>query len=313
MQEVVNQTYRKYGGINGVIHLAGVTEDSVFLSDLSLADCQRQFHAKVYGTMVLEKVLGGIDIDFCLLGSSISSVLGGLGMTAYSAANLFMDSFARRRNQREGRKWLSVNWDAWRFDETESTEQFGETIADLGLTPDEGIEAFRRVFFRTELDQVIVATGDLDARIAQWSRLDEAGQKNQAKRGQPDQPRPRMLASEFVAPRDDVERTIAKMWEEMLGVEQVGVFDNFFELGGDSLLAVHLFSQVRAIFQVNVKMQSLFESPNVAGLAGAIQQAAASGVKQASPRLVRASRDAYRVDVSSRGAMSLPEAMKQES
>ena len=52
---------------------------------------------------------------------------------------------------------------------------------------------------------------------------------------EPDLARPE-LRSPYVAPRDELERTVAGIWRELLGVEQVGVDDNFFELGGHSLL-----------------------------------------------------------------------------
>jgi hypothetical protein len=50
------------------------------------------------------------------------------------------------------------------------------------------------------------------------------------------------LDSAYVAPRNDIERTLAGFWQDLLGVDQVGVEDSFFDLGGHSLIAVRLFS-----------------------------------------------------------------------
>jgi len=70
-----------------------------------------------------------------------------------------------------------------------------------------------------------------------------------------------------VAPRTPTEQAVARIWCEVLGVEEVGVHDNFFELGGHSLLATRITSRVRAAFSVEVALRTLFEAPTVADLA----------------------------------------------
>jgi hypothetical protein len=74
-------------------------------------------------------------------------------------------------------------------------------------------------------------------------------------------------AGEYAAPRTELERVIAGMWAELLGIDQVGVHDNFFELGGQSLLATRLISRVRSVLRMEVGIQDLFDAPTVAGLA----------------------------------------------
>jgi amino acid adenylation domain-containing protein len=76
----------------------------------------------------------------------------------------------------------------------------------------------------------------------------------------------------FVAPRTPAETTLAQIWRDVLGLEQVGVNDNFFELGGHSLLVTQVVSRVREAFQVDLPMRRLFEAPTVAGLAAALEE-----------------------------------------
>ncbi|MEE8583435.1 MAG: amino acid adenylation domain-containing protein, partial [Acidobacteriota bacterium] len=83
---------------------------------------------------------------------------------------------------------------------------------------------------------------------------------------------------EFVAPRNLTEARLAKVWQEVLGASQVGVYDNFFELGGHSLMATQVLSRIRQAFEMDLPLRILFESPTVARLAGRIEQAAPRAV-----------------------------------
>jgi amino acid adenylation domain-containing protein len=83
---------------------------------------------------------------------------------------------------------------------------------------------------------------------------------------EPDQNRSGLEQS-FVAPRNLVEETLARVWADLLKVERVGLHDNFFDLGGHSLLGTQVVSRVRSVFQVELSLRSLFEAPTVASLA----------------------------------------------
>lgn len=75
------------------------------------------------------------------------------------------------------------------------------------------------------------------------------------------------LESKFVAPRTQVEKTLTRIWCEVLGLDRVGVHDSFLELGGDSLLVTQVISRVINSFQVDLQVRRLLESPSVADMA----------------------------------------------
>jgi amino acid adenylation domain-containing protein len=74
----------------------------------------------------------------------------------------------------------------------------------------------------------------------------------------------------FVPPRSPTEQVVARVWGEVLRVEPVGADHNFFALGGHSLLATRVVSRLRAAFDVEIGLRSIFEHPTVAGLAAVI-------------------------------------------
>ncbi|MEH2423097.1 MAG: amino acid adenylation domain-containing protein [Nostoc sp.] len=76
----------------------------------------------------------------------------------------------------------------------------------------------------------------------------------------------------FVAPRNQVEHQLIQIWEQILGVQPIGVRDNFFELGGHSILAVKLFWQIEKTFSKNLPLAILFQSGTVEALAKIICQ-----------------------------------------
>ena len=74
------------------------------------------------------------------------------------------------------------------------------------------------------------------------------------------QSRPQEMG-EYVAPRSELERTLAHIWAQVLRVDQVGVHDNFFELGGHSLLATQVLVRLQAALSLDISTRSLFELP----------------------------------------------------
>jgi amino acid adenylation domain-containing protein len=81
--------------------------------------------------------------------------------------------------------------------------------------------------------------------------------------------------SEYVAPRDETERKLVRLWEEILGVSPISVTANFFDLGGRSILAARLFTRILRTFGKELPLSTLFRSPTVEQLANELRPAAA--------------------------------------
>jgi amino acid adenylation domain-containing protein len=70
----------------------------------------------------------------------------------------------------------------------------------------------------------------------------------------------------YRAPGNEAEQKLAAIWQEVLGLDRIGVEDNFFELGGDSLKAMQVVARIHHVFGIPCPIQALFENPTVAGL-----------------------------------------------
>ena len=126
-----------------------------------------------------------------------------------------------------------------------------------GIRPTEGVEVFQRLLKADYAPQAIATSLNLDALVEFVTAAEVT-----AKAG-PQFARPQ-LASEYLAPRDDLEKGLVTLWEETLGIQQIGVQDDFFDLGGESLIAIRLLTQMRRKFSIDLPMSTFFQAPTIA-------------------------------------------------
>jgi len=254
MREAFDVAERELGRIDGVIHGAGKVHDAVLaLENITPSVCAENFQTKVAGTHVLEGILAQRDIGFCLLMSSLSSVLGGLGFGAYASANSYLDAFTQRKHNEGDRRWTCVNWDGWMF-----TPQGKDRV---GMSPEEGVEAFDLALRLSHLPQVVNSTTALEERIEQWLHPKKASRKLESLHPRPDVP------TTFVEPGTATEKRLAAIWQDVLGIGQIGIRDNFFELGGDSVMLVQVHKAIRQEVNGEVAVANLFQFPSIHELA----------------------------------------------
>ncbi|QBF31984.1 type I polyketide synthase [Thalassococcus sp. S3] len=134
-----------------------------------------------------------------------------------------------------------------------------------GIRPEDGPKALTAAL-ASGLPQMVVSSLPLPDLIAQTA----ASAAPKADGGQsferPD------LDSDYVAPRTAIEDTLAGFWQNLLGVDQVGVKDSFFDLGGHSLIAVRLFAMIKKTYDVQFPISVLFEAPTIETCAALIAE-----------------------------------------
>ena len=148
LAEVFTKIQTTLPPLRGVIHAAGVTDDGIIPSQT-----QRRFAevmaAKVTGAENLHSLTENLDLDFFLLFSSSSSLMGTPGQSNYAAANAFLDALAAYRRG-EGMTGLSINWGAWSEIGMTARRDLIATLAAKGegsITPSQGLQVLGQLMF----------------------------------------------------------------------------------------------------------------------------------------------------------------------
>ena len=97
----------------------------------------------------------------------------------------------------------------------------------------------------------------------------------------PDSARP-VVESTYSAPSTEAEKTLAEIWESVLGVSQVGIDDNFFELGGDSIRSIQVLARAEAQ-GMKISLQTIFGHPTIAGILGNLNAEVEDRVGESEP------------------------------
>jgi acyl carrier protein len=203
----------------------------------------------------------------------VTGTLPESGEVGYCAANEFLDAFSYYRTLSTGQFTVTINWDGWQ--EVGMLVRAIQQQAQMRHNPDahqaelvnalsssEGAAVFERVL-ASRFPRVVVSTVDLARMVIErtGSNLLRSRETSQETHRRPD------LSSRYVAPRNAYEQTIADIWQDLLGIEQIGVHDNFLELGGHSLLATQVASRLRDVLHVELPLRHLLEATTVAELA----------------------------------------------
>lgn len=252
------------GKLDGAILAAGkLGLNGTQFDEKTSSTYYEHFEAKTLGVMNFALEFGDLDLDFCVLISSLSTILGGLGHCAYAAANHAADALICRRNRGQQNKWIFSSWDLWRpRGKRADLSQVSERIFEAAIQPEEGKALFARMLSARLQPQMIICTRDLSAQYEQWVK--NAGRIPVSRTGDPLALHARPAAvGVFEAPAGEIEEYVAGFWCEALGLEQVGRNDNFFALGGHSLLTVQILAKATKEFGIEVPVSEALQAPTV--------------------------------------------------
>jgi len=275
MRLAIRQTEEHFGPINCFLQTAAIENRGPIMTKTK-NPAHNEFLPKIRGTLLMDELLAGKKLDFILLSSSHSAFDVGLGDVEYCASNAFVDAFANMKARQQGTPVIAVNWDRWRSVgmarayEQMMTRRTGAAPVG-GMSPQEGREAFRRILAQDPLPaQVVVSICDFNEKIASadvfsMEKTPSASAIAEAMHARP------ALATSYLAPENETQAAIARIWEDVLGIRQVGMRDSFYDLGGDSLIAVKVVSRLREVLEIEMNVNTFFERPTVEALAERVE------------------------------------------
>ena len=140
------------------------------------------------------------------------------------------------------------------------------------ISPEQGVEALRRIITGPWMPQVLVnaGTADFEATAEQNAAAAEQVESGAVSDGSGQTYARPALGTPYVEPRSELESGIAEIWQSVLGIDKVGVHDDFIDLGGHSLLAIQLTSRISETFGIEFPVTQFYQEPTVEGLAQSI-------------------------------------------
>jgi acyl transferase domain-containing protein/acyl carrier protein len=279
MSRALGQLRANAPAIRGVMH-AATAFSAVPLTRLSALQIDEMLRSKIAGTVLLERLTRQQGLDFLVLFSSTTALLGASGLSHYAAANAFLDAFARKINPT--RRVISVNWGPWEVMRNAS-EDGQRNYLDSGLKPmasKVALDGLGRILAGSKA-RAVVASVDWrvlkslhEARrvrpllrrlgVARHATASALGTKTDPDLQERLRAVPATMRSELLI--EFVQYEVAAV----LGLEnstEVPLATGLFELGMDSLMAVELNRRLERLSGRPMPSTLTFNYPNVAALA----------------------------------------------
>ena len=307
LQQVVNQAAANWRcELDGVIHLAGLYQEQLLVNETPESFAQ-VLHPQVMGTWRLPQLLPETSKGLFISFASVNGRLGGFKVGAFAAASRFLSSFSTYQRQRGLQSYCIAwsMWDDMGISRGYPMRQLARDRGYDSIHRQQGLYSFLAALHH-DCAQLLVGLDGNNPRIRKYvetpssqtqilcaylapsepqipiSTLHKLAVKDRF--GQPttcefhqvqeipieeanNREQLPGVQSERVMPQTDLERQVADIWQEVLGIPVIGLHDNFFELGGHSLLATQVIYRLRQAFKVELPLHGLFDAPTVISLA----------------------------------------------
>jgi len=265
VEKLVDTAKSRFKGINGIIHGAGVIRDSLVIRK-NKDDFKAVIAPKVFGTVYLDEATKAENLDFFVLFSSNSAVLGGAGQCDYAYGNSFLDSYAHLREKmknsgiRSG-KSLSLSWPLWRDGGMKANARYKEymkrTFGIEELTAEAGLEAFERGLLADQ-SGVIVISGNSQKleRILNYLPFSDSKRQDGANTGK------KALKS--------IEQFLVRLSSDILKVRQrdIDVNAKMSDYGFDSLCLMELADKINNTYGLDITPAVFYEYTTLRSLSG---------------------------------------------
>ena len=271
IQNILHQIQLQQSAIKGVFHAAGILEDTLF-ENLTQEKWEKAIQAKSNGAWHLHTYFDTPTLDFFVVYSSVSGVLGSAGQSNYAAANTFLDALVHYRRNR-GLEALSVNWGTVaQIGLAARQENRGNRLKDVGWTPllPEQLSSYFDAIFLSDATQIAVA----DIQLDKWAAANPGIRKNyfysnffapeKSEAVSAETGFPSLAAAQKFA-RERVKQTVSAITK--IGISKIKEDDTFKTYGIDSLLALQIKNKLQQDLKLTLNVSVIWAYPTVAKLA----------------------------------------------
>ncbi|HET6857749.1 MAG TPA: SDR family NAD(P)-dependent oxidoreductase, partial [Streptomyces sp.] len=253
--------------LDSVVHAAGLGHGGLLVRRDTTA-AREAAASRETGALVVEQLIESFQPQIAVYCSSMSALLGGVGQSDYAAGASLLDGFAHHRaTETEATVRIGIDWDIWRetgmATRVPNPDSRHRAHLEVGLTVEEGRAVFGHAL-ALQLPQLLVSTTDIDASRAFYAPpADDRAQPLAARSGPAhrtdagaDSPDPGSDSDR--APSSDADRTgiMARLIQDLLGVDELDPEDSLYDLGADSLTLITLIAQIEDRYGVEFDLAS---------------------------------------------------------
>jgi acyl carrier protein len=254
MQEVANQGIKWFGQFNGIIH-------TVYTHDTG--DEYQSILQGIKELFILEQISKNRQLDCCIVFSSLPPRGGDI---ISNTVNHFAEKMITRQNHKNSFPWIGISIDA-----TMEKHQWWKISRKLLASGESGPLVISNIDIKNRINDV----DDKNFKSSLSMVLENEISNSHMTHSQ----QTPGISNDYTAPRDELEKKIAAIWEEILGFHPVGIYDNFFDLNGSSLTATQIMSRIKELYQAEIPLKSFLEQPTIEYLAVLIKELSAEEVK----------------------------------
>ncbi|MFD3376711.1 amino acid adenylation domain-containing protein [Streptomyces sp. NPDC058697] len=242
--------------LDGVIHAAGLGHGGLLVRRDTTAMGEAAA-VRERGALVVEHLIGAFRPEIAVYCSSMSALLGGVGQSDYAAGASLLDGFAHHRaTETETTVRIGIDWDIWsetgmatRVLNTDSRHQAHLAV---GLTVEEGKAVFAHAL-ALQLPQLLVSTTDIEASRAFYAPTGIAAPSS---RSGPVHPTDGEVEASDAGGSGEQADTMARVIQDLLGVDELDPEDSLYDLGADSLTLISLIARIEDDYGVEFDLAS---------------------------------------------------------
>lgn len=235
-------------------------QSAALIGELADANWAYNISSKLRPVRALSEAVAKRKVGFCCVQSSLSTLVGGLGLGAYAATHHAIDRIVAEENKNGTTPWFAIGYPLIEANPGTTLQATGRANA-FAISTEAAWDLTRCLIENGVTGQTMLSGGAIPPVASDIDAQEPAD----GGRGRP------ALSVAYRKPGNDTEARIVGIFEDILGLSPIGADDGFYELGGHSLLAIRAVAKLREAFPVDIAMRELlFDNPTAAAIAQSI-------------------------------------------